>query len=97
MRNVFEAISEAETVKQEIESNINFNQVCIHVNNGTEPISLYILPDLTQQFYSTKYFGTGLGLVITKYILEVHSGKLLMKSNFAEFTTVNVQLPIVTA
>jgi C4-dicarboxylate-specific signal transduction histidine kinase len=77
--NVFEAIPEAETVKSEIESNTNLNQVCIHVDNGTEPIFPEILTDLTQQFYSTKYFETGLGLAITKYILEVHSGELLMK------------------
>lgn len=97
MQNVFEAIPEAETVKSEIESNTNFNQACIHVDNGTKPIFPEILPDLTQQFYSTKNFGTGLGLAITKYILEVHSGKLLMKSNLAEGTTSSVQSSIVTA
>lgn len=79
MRNAFEAILKAETVKSQIESNTNLNQVCIHVHNDAEPIFPEILPDLTQQFYSTKYFGTGLGLAITKYLLEVHSGELLIK------------------
>ena len=97
VRNAFEAIPKAETVKLQIEINTNLNQVCIHVYNGTEPIFPEILPDLTQQFYSTKYFGTWLGLAIIKYILEVHSGELLIKENLAECTRFSVQLPIVTA
>lgn len=96
VRNAFEAIPKGETVKLQIESNSNRNQVCIHVHNGGEPISPEILPKLTQPFYSTKISGTGLGLAITKRIVEVHCGELLMKSNLAEGTTVSVRLPIVT-
>ena len=97
VRNGFEAISKGETVKLQIESNTNGNQVSIHAHNGGEPISPEILPKLTQPFYSTKFSGTGLGLAITKRIVEVHSGEILMKSNLAEGTTLSGLLPIVTA
>ncbi|WP_414585257.1 ATP-binding protein [Scytonema sp. PCC 10023] len=56
-----------------------------------------MLPKLTQPFYSTKSSGTGLELALVKRIAEVHGGKLLIKSNLMEGTTLSVPLPIIAA
>jgi signal transduction histidine kinase len=97
VRNASEAVAKGDTVKVELSSNDNVNQVCIRVHNGGEPIPPEIIPKLTQPFYSTKSSGTGLGLAIVKRIVEAHSGKLLIESNHAEGTTVSVELPIAVA
>ncbi|MDJ0735344.1 MAG: ATP-binding protein [Nostocaceae cyanobacterium] len=94
VRNAFEAISQGETVKLQINTKVNLNQVCIHIHNGGEPIPPEVLPQLTQPFFSTKTSGTGLGLAITKRIVELHGGNLVIKSNSAIGTKISVQLPI---
>jgi signal transduction histidine kinase len=54
-----------------------------------------MLAKLTQLFYSTKSSGTGLKLALVKRIGEIHSGELLMNSNFVEGTTLTLRLPMV--
>lgn len=94
VRNAFEAVAQGDTVRLQVDSNVNLNQVCINVHNGGEPIPPDILRKLTQPFYSTKYSGTGLGLAISKRIVEVYSGHMLIQSNAAEGTTISVRLPM---
>ncbi len=45
-------------------------------------------------FYTTKIHGTGLGLPITKKIIEEHSGVISVESNFEKGTTFSVKLPL---
>ncbi|MBM7645763.1 signal transduction histidine kinase [Scopulibacillus daqui] len=53
------------------------------------------LPYLTQSFYqvSSKGQGSGLGLSITKQIIDLHKGKIDIKSKVNEGTTISIQLP----
>ena len=44
---------------------------------------------------SRKYGGTGLGLVISKKLIELHGGKIWIKSKYGEGTTFTIALPIV--
>ncbi|NER00167.1 MAG: HAMP domain-containing histidine kinase [Cyanothece sp. SIO2G6] len=66
-------------------------QVCVH--NGGEPIPPHILPKLTQPFFTTKSSGNGLGLAITKRIIEAHDGTLAIESTQEMGTQVTVCLP----
>ncbi|HAX16998.1 MAG TPA: histidine kinase, partial [Actinobacteria bacterium] len=45
-------------------------------------------------FYTTKIHGTGLGLPITKKIIEEHHGTISVESNFENGTTFSVKLPL---
>jgi signal transduction histidine kinase len=47
-----------------------------------------------EPLFSTKGFGVGLGMVISKTIVEQHHGKLSVKSKEEEGTTVCLRLPI---
>jgi len=49
---------------------------------------------LFQPYYSTKEKGTGLGLMLTKQIIENHNGKILIDSKAGKGTTVQVYLPL---
>lgn len=59
-----------------------------------------ILPKLFMRFYqvdasaSRKYGGTGLGLYITKTIIDIFGGKIWIESEGGKGTTVHVLLPI---
>jgi signal transduction histidine kinase len=47
-----------------------------------------------EPFFTTKGSGTGLGLAIVKKIVDVHNGKIELKSDVGRGTTVKVFLPI---
>jgi PAS domain S-box-containing protein len=49
---------------------------------------------LFEPFYTTKEKGTGLGMAISKKIVELHKGDLLISSKEGEGTTATVKLPI---
>ncbi|MHB1274311.1 MAG: GAF domain-containing sensor histidine kinase [Candidatus Humimicrobiaceae bacterium] len=46
-------------------------------------------------FYTTKIHGTGLGLTLTKKIIEEHSGSIDVESNMGNGTTFTMKLPLV--
>ncbi len=97
VQNACEAVNSGDTVKLQVNTNPNLQEVYIQVRNGGEPIPPDILPLLTQPFFSTKSSGTGLGLAITKRIVEAHNGEFLIESNAESGTLVTVKLPMVSA
>ncbi|MEO0407814.1 MAG: ATP-binding protein, partial [Cyanobacteria bacterium P01_A01_bin.135] len=72
---------------------IQDRQIVVQVQNGGDPIPPDILPKLTQPFFTTKSSGNGLGLAITKRIVEAHGGTLAIASSAETGTTVTVTLP----
>jgi PAS domain S-box-containing protein len=67
--------------------------VTVQVHNGGDPIPPEVLPKLTQPFFTTKSMGNGLGLAITRRIVEAHQGILSITSAADTGTLVTVQLP----
>ncbi|MEO1067793.1 MAG: ATP-binding protein [Cyanobacteria bacterium J06638_6] len=70
------------------------NQVTVSIHNDGDPIPPDVLPLLTRPFFTTKSSGNGLGLAITKRIVEAHQGKLEIRSAPGEGTTVTISFPI---
>ncbi|MEM6839830.1 MAG: PAS domain S-box protein [Cyanobacteria bacterium P01_C01_bin.120] len=68
--------------------------VTVAVHNGGAPIPPDILPKLTQPFFTTKSTGNGLGLAITRRIVEAHGGTIHFASTAEAGTTVTVRLPV---
>ncbi len=90
--NACEAIPEGEVVTWKLEPQPD-NWIKVQVHNGGEPIPPEVLPKLTQPFVSTKSGGNGLGLAITKRIVEAHGGTMTIESDIAQGTIVTVELP----
>jgi len=44
---------------------------------------------------SRKYGGTGLGLTISKKLIELHGGRIWAKSNYGEGSTFTFELPLI--
>lgn len=58
--------------------------------SGIDPAAL---ARIFEPFFSTKTDGTGLGLAVTKKIIEGHGGKLAVASETGSGTTVTVKIP----
>ena len=78
----------------EIESDVNDSMVSILIKDNGEGIAKKDLKNITNPFFTTKAKGTGLGLVVCKQVLMLHSGSLTIKSVEGKGTTVTVTLPI---
>ena len=94
--NACEAVSPGETILWRIEQMEHEKRVQVQVHNGGEPIPAEVLPKLTNPFFTTKSTGNGLGLAITKRIVESHGGELTIDSSVEQGTTVTVSLPWTT-
>jgi signal transduction histidine kinase len=74
--------------------------ICIEVSDTGVGIPPEGLPHLFERFYrpqegSAFARGTGLGLYISKYIVETHHGKLDVKSRVGEGSTFVIRLPLI--
>jgi two-component system, OmpR family, sensor histidine kinase VicK len=74
----------------------NENKVIVSVKDSGIGIHPEILPRLFQKFATKSYQGTGLGLYISKSILEAHGGKMWAENNpDGKGATFSFSLPIV--
>ncbi|MEM6399973.1 MAG: ATP-binding protein [Cyanobacteria bacterium P01_D01_bin.116] len=93
LRNACEAVENGEVIQWRV-SYLHPDYLRISINNGGNAIPSFMLPKITQPFYSTKSDGTGLGLTIVERIVQAHGGKLSIQSNSITGTTVKVELPV---
>ena len=52
------------------------------------------LERIGEMFYTTKKQGTGLGVTLSKEIIELHQGELKYQSILGQGTKVTIQLPV---
>jgi signal transduction histidine kinase len=71
----------------------DMENVIIKISDNGTGIPREALPNIFRPFYSTKEFGTGLGLAYCKNIVENHGGKISVHSKLGEGTTFTVVLP----
>jgi signal transduction histidine kinase len=69
------------------------NQIKISFRNRGRPIPMEIQPQIFDPFFTTKESGVGLGLSITKSIVEQHGGKIYLLSSNEFGTEFVVELP----
>jgi PAS domain S-box-containing protein len=94
LSNACEAVPAGETVTFSI-AHSTTDQISIQVHNGGDPIPPEVLPKLMQPFFTTKSSGNGLGLAITRRIVEAHHGTLQIESSADTGTLVTVSLPAI--
>lgn len=70
------------------------NQLCFSVEDHGCGISEEQLSHLFEPFHTTKSYGTGLGLPITKRIVESHNGTLSFFSTEGSGTSFDIRLPL---
>ena len=65
----------------------------ISINDDGEGIPKTALSRVGEVFFTTKPYGTGIGVNISKEIVKLHKGKLSYISDMGKGTTVNIFLP----
>ncbi|WP_458414114.1 ATP-binding protein [Schinkia sp. CFF1] len=93
IKNSLEAIQTKGTILIKGQVNQPLSMICIQIIDDGPGISPERLKKLGEPFFSTKEKGTGLGLMITRKLLEDHMGELLFESELGKGTVANVCLP----
>ncbi|ASK64429.1 PAS domain-containing sensor histidine kinase [Virgibacillus phasianinus] len=94
--NIVKNAIEAMVAKGEIEITISASdsELEIAIIDDGPGIPEEIIHKLGEPFFTTKKSGTGLGLMITKQILEKHNGRLAIEQNISKGSTFKIILPL---
>lgn len=96
IRNACDAMPDGGKI--EVSTKLGKDEVTISIKDGGLGIPDSLLEKIFEPFMTHgKKEGTGLGLTITKKIVESHSGKIFVESNLGEGATVNITLPITSS
>lgn len=99
IRNSMQAIDEKNTDRKggliKIESNRNNGFYSVKIKDNGSGMDEYTLQKLFEPYFSTKSSGMGLGLVITKKILDDMKAKISVKSELNKGTEVEIKFSMV--
>lgn len=99
IENAIEAIQEKPLIKNEylsITTRTDNNYIVVEIEDSGIGMTPETKERLFEKFYTTKIpeKGTGLGMSISKQIIEEHHGFIEVESKFGEGTKITIKLPI---
>lgn len=93
LKNALEARKEEEPLNVLIEVKKSLKAIKITIKDNGIGMDKNTLDRITEIFYTTKTNGNGLGVVLSKEIIEMHNGTITYKSQKDKGTTVTITLP----
>lgn len=93
MQNAAQASAEGGTVMLVLSTSPINGWLEMTINNQGEMIQANMLDKVFDAFYTTRAHGTGLGLNITKRIVDAHGGQMEVESDEVRGTTFTLSLP----
>lgn len=93
LKNALEARKEEEPLNVLIEVKKSLKAIKITIKDNGIGMDKNTLDKITEIFYTTKANGNGLGVVLSKEIIEMHHGTINYKSQKEKGTTVTITLP----
>ena len=93
LKNALEARKENEPLNVQVEAKKSLNNIKIIIKDNGIGMDKNTLDRITEIFYTTKANGNGLGVVLSKEIIEMHNGTITYKSQKDKGTTVTITLP----
>ena len=90
--NGFQAMNGSGTLSIDIKKNAE--SIDVAISDTGEGIRHEDISKIFDPFVTTKEMGVGIGLAITKRIIEDHEGKIYVKSRLSEGTTFTISLPV---
>ncbi|MEP7255789.1 MAG: HAMP domain-containing sensor histidine kinase [Ferruginibacter sp.] len=94
IQNAMQAVSPDKIIQIEIDEEIINNQVLIKVKDNGTGITKELQAKIFTPNFTTKTSGTGLGLAMSKGIVEQAKGKIWFETKTGEGTTFFVELPL---
>ena len=95
LNNAIEAMSNGGKIQVSIRS-LDSKMIQIRIEDQGIGMTQDRINKLGESFFTTKEKGTGLGLTVSKRIIEAHHGQLLFSSKEGKGTTVDILLPVPT-
>jgi len=92
--NAIDAMAEGGTLSIQTRFDAGKNQAIVEIADSGSGISEEALPHIFNPFFTTKKYGTGLGLSQVKKIIDQHKGSIEILSRKDEGTRVIVTLPL---
>ena len=92
LKNSDEALSD--NGKIDIKSYIENNKLITIIKDNGHGMDKETIDNLFTPFYSKKSFGTGLGLCLSKEIIELHNGTIKYTSKLNLYTEVKIVIPV---
>lgn len=92
LKNAMEAMPYGGKIHVELDIK-GSEQIIRFIDNG-KGMPEDVLRKLGQPFNSTKDYGNGLGIMVTKKIIDSHKGRIQFTSLIESGTTVDIRLPI---
>ncbi|MBU8893693.1 MAG: HAMP domain-containing histidine kinase, partial [Bacteroidales bacterium] len=80
VRNSFDAIQEKDKGEIRINATKNKSEIALSITDNGKGIPADILNDIFIPFYTTKDSGSGIGLSLSKQIMELHDGTISVNS-----------------
>ena len=94
LKNALESKSDKKKLKISVDVKTSKNRVIINVSDNGKGMSLDELNNIGKMFYTTKNNGTGLGISLSKEIIELHNGSIKYTSLLGKGTSVEILLPL---
>ena len=92
LKNSADALSD--NGKIDIKSYIENNKLITIIKDNGHGMDKETIDNLFTPFYSKKSFGTGLGLCLSKEIIELHNGTIKYTSKLNLYTEVKIVIPV---
>lgn len=93
LKNSLEAKKSDEQLNVNIDVKKTRNNIKLIIEDNGIGMDKNTLERITEIFYTTKASGNGLGVVLSKEIIEMHNGTINYKSTLGKGTTVTITLP----
>ena len=94
IRNAFEATGTSGKIEIRTAYHARQNTIVLEVSDNGTGISVDELEKIFDMFYSTKNKGRGLGLTITRNIIENHGGKITIDTTQGVGSSVKIYFPL---
>jgi signal transduction histidine kinase len=94
IKNAIEAIPNDKSGVIEISTKLDKKNIYVYIKDNGVGMDEEQLKKIEEAFYTTKNKGSGLGLFLSKEIIEAHDGKIIYDSIKDEGTTVTIKLPL---
>ena len=93
LKNTIEAKKDQENLLVEIKIKTTSTKIKITIEDNGIGMSKDSLNHLYETFYTTKQTGTGLGVVYSKEVIELHGGTIKYESKLNKGTKVSIDIP----
>lgn len=93
IKNSFNALEEAQDGNIVIRSLVKENSTVIEVSDNGAGIEEDLLPSIFIPFFSTQKNGTGIGLTLSKNIMQLHNGSIRAASTYGQGASFKLVFP----